>query len=152
LDREGFLIILGGTNETGGAGDQIGLNDVYRSSISFSDANAVARECGLKIPICGTGLKCWPGPGTYIGDDNMVHCGTCSQISSSSNNQSGSVAALAVFMVIFLLIAIGSSYYAYTLRNASASSNVRTTNILGLGSDDSNSLYKPLSFREGPKE
>jgi len=55
LDSQGHLIVAGGQQA-----NQALLNDVYRSSFSFSDISAVTKACNLRVPLCGVGLGCLP--------------------------------------------------------------------------------------------
>ena len=54
MDEADYLYVIGG--------DQSGrnVNDVWRSSLSFNDLNAVTAACRVKMPVCGPGLNCWP--------------------------------------------------------------------------------------------
>ena len=55
LDEQGHLIVVGGETTAG-----VPLNDVWRSSISFTNTADVVRACGVRVPSCGIGLSCLP--------------------------------------------------------------------------------------------
>ena len=40
--------------------------DVWRSTISFHDLDAVSAACNVTIPACGAGLRCYPDVGTVV--------------------------------------------------------------------------------------
>ena len=92
------------------------VNDVYRSTTSFHDLPAIARVCGLTVPACGTGLKCWPGAGTVVATDgSFVSCAACPDpsLGGSSSSSSSSMAmtiALVAFVILFVLAAAGAFY------------------------------------------
>jgi len=89
------------------------LNDVWRSATSFHDLPAIARACGLTVPSCGTGLKCWPGADTVVATDgSFVSCSACPEYSPSSSTTSTTalIAALAVFVILFVLAAVAAGY------------------------------------------
>ena len=74
LDEADYLYVIGG--------DQSGrdVNDVWRSSLSFNDLNAVQAACGVKMPVCGAGLNCWynsPGFQFRTADRGGVTCTQC---------------------------------------------------------------------------
>jgi hypothetical protein len=75
-DRTGLLTMLDEReNLVVGCGQGVGglYNDIWRSSISFSNLATVASACGMKRPPCasslGLGMACWPGASTYVSTD-----------------------------------------------------------------------------------
>ena len=59
IDNQDYLYVSGGTsnNQTG---PTVSLGDVWRSTASWTSASVVAAQCGLTVPACGVGLRCWP--------------------------------------------------------------------------------------------
>ena len=113
LDDQGYLYIMGGGT---GTVDMSVLQDVWRSTVSFSDTAAVARVCGLTVPACGIGLKCWPGPGTVKATDgSYISCDACPYGgagggAAAASAQTGLIVALVVFILLFLAAA-GVAYF-----------------------------------------
>ena len=114
LDNDGFLYVM-----SGGVGVDVMsvMQDVWRSTVSFHDLPTIARLCGVTIPTCGTGIKCWPGPGTVIATDgSFVSCKACPQgdvaDASSSSASTPIVIALVVFVLLFVAAA-GLAGYLY---------------------------------------
>ena len=108
VDVNGNLLVLSGQDSSATL-----LNDVWASQTSFHDLPAIARVCGLTVPSCGTGLKCWPGADTVIATDgSFVSCSACQEysVSSSTTNTTALVAALAVFIILFVVAAIAAGY------------------------------------------
>lgn len=57
FDAQGRLLIMSGAQTY----PEWGLaQDVWRSTISFNDIDAVSRACHIPVPACGVGLKCLP--------------------------------------------------------------------------------------------
>jgi len=115
LDDAGYLYIV-----SGGVGVDVQsvLQDVWRSTTTFSDLASVARLCGTTVPECGVGLKCWPGPGTVLASDgSFVSCDACPVSglngggSSSSSSNNGLVIALVVFVLLFVAAAVAAGFY-----------------------------------------
>ena len=63
IDTQDYLYVTGGTsnNQTG---PTVTLNDVWQSAISWTSPATVASACGLTVPACGVGLRCWPNATT----------------------------------------------------------------------------------------
>jgi len=63
IDTQDYLYVTGGTsiNQTG---PTVTLNDVWRSVTSWTSPTTVAAACGLTVPSCGVGLRCWPNATT----------------------------------------------------------------------------------------
>ena len=111
IDSDGYLLVLSGA--TGDVDSSYVLNDVWRSTTSFHDLSAIARVCGLTVPSCGTGLKCWPGADTVVATDgSFVSCSACPEysVSSSTTNVTALVAALAVFVILFVVATAAAGY------------------------------------------
>ena len=74
LDEAGYLIVAAGSD----LNDTL-VNDVWRSSISFNNLDAVVRACGVTIPSCGVGLACLPSsPGfKRLPGNRGVSCNAC---------------------------------------------------------------------------
>ena len=113
IDANGYLLILSGA--TGPVEASYVLNDVWRSMTSFHDLPGIARACGLTVPACGTGLKCWPGAGTVVATDgSFVSCSACPDsgvASSSTTNTTALIAALAVFVILFVAAAASAGFF-----------------------------------------
>lgn len=69
FDSNGHLMVI-----AGGGNDR----DVYRSTFSFNDINAIAANCNLTVPACGTGLRTWPGQPTVACDNVNMRAVTLS--------------------------------------------------------------------------
>ena len=113
LDDTGNLLIMSGG--TGVGNDQTVVQDVWRSTISFNNPTDVARVCGLTVPSCGIGLKCWPGAGTVKATDgSYISCDACpygaGAGSSGSSANMGLIVALVVFILLFLAAA-GAAFF-----------------------------------------
>ena len=105
LDEAGYLYVVAGRSTEGGEVYQ--YNDVWRSSLSFHDIDAVSKACNVPVPSCGVGLRCYPDAGTVVAaDGSYVACDACPHSSgSASSTVSPVVIALAVFVVLFVLTA-----------------------------------------------
>ena len=111
VDTDGYLLVLSGA--TGEVDSSYVLNDVWRSRTTFHDLPAIARACGLTVPSCGTGLKCWPGADTVVATDgSFVSCSACPEYNTSTSTQSMTaiIAALAVFVILFVVAAGAAGY------------------------------------------
>ena len=88
------------------------FQDMWRSTISFHDLPAVAKACGITIPDCGTGLRCWPGADTVKATDgSYVSCTACPHASASSSGASTAVVAvMVVFIALSAVLAAGCVY------------------------------------------
>ena len=109
LDNSGQLYIAGGALYDVGRFTM--YQDVWRSTISFHDLPAVERACGITIPACGTGLRCWPGPGTMKSTDGTyVSCEACPapDAAAASHSMVSSTAynTVLAFMIIFLIMTL----------------------------------------------
>ena len=62
IDSQGYLYVSGGTSNTATGTTSVLLNDVWRSTISFSNVQSVMATCfgGAAAPQCSIGLRCWP--------------------------------------------------------------------------------------------
>jgi hypothetical protein len=141
FDSNGYYYIMGGVNDNGTY-----YNDVWVSSFSFNDANAVGANCGLKQPPCGVGLVCFPGS-ERLDDDGVIRCPAtdlCTSLSGGNSN-TGAVAALAVLFVIATLIAAYLAYYVYKMKKNAHANHIGSSDSLG-SMNDGNSLYKPLTI------
>ena len=76
---DGYLYVGGGVQyDTTRVPVFTSYTDLWKSSISFLDLPAVAKACGVTIPSCGTGLRCWPGADTVKATDgSYVSCAAC---------------------------------------------------------------------------
>ena len=111
IDTDGHLLVMSGA--TGDVDASVVLNDVWRSLTSFHDLPTIARTCGLTVPSCGTGLKCWPGADTVVATDgSFVSCSACPTYSSSASNTNTTalIAALAAFVILFVVAAVAAGY------------------------------------------
>ena len=112
VDEQGYLYILGGVHFERRI---IPYHDVWRSTISFHDLPAVARLCGITIPSCGPGLRCWPGPGTVQATDgSFVSCAACPHPSLSYSSPTQLLSASAVAAIV-VLVTFGVAASAYSL-------------------------------------
>ena len=60
VDSAGYLYVSSGIQGQ----TEVDLADMWKSSISFLDLNAISQACGGIAPSpCGIGLRCWPTPG-----------------------------------------------------------------------------------------
>ena len=127
LDEADYLYVIGGDQS------DRNVNDVWRSSVSFNDPNAVQAACGVRQPVCGYGLNCWynsPGFQFRTADRGGVTCAACttepplptptgeSEFSSSTGTTSTSIvsglttgAVLAI--IILVAVALVGLYFAY---------------------------------------
>ena len=105
LDEAGFLYVVAGRSTEGGGVTQ--FNDVWRSSLSFHDIDAISKACNVAIPSCGVGLRCYPDAGTVVAaDGSYVSCDACPHSSTSASSGVSPIAiALAVFVVLFVITA-----------------------------------------------
>jgi hypothetical protein len=78
IDRNGYLYIFGGWD----ADTRNYMNDIWKSSISLFDLEALAISCQTSIPTGGIGLQKWP--------DVPDHWSSSSSSSSSSTSVSSS--------------------------------------------------------------
>ena len=115
MDELDFLYVMGGEEGNGRS-----LNDVWRSSISFSDLSAVQATCKVTIPPCGAGLNCWPNSPGFRASKRYVTCDACeAQVvcdgdnCSSSGGSSGTVVppvsglSTGAILAIIILVALG---------------------------------------------
>lgn len=153
LDDEGFLWVMGG--DIDGQGYQ---NDIWKSTMSYHDNNAVSQHCGIAVSGCGTGLRCWPGEAeTLVSTDGRnVYCSVCPY--SYGSTGATLITGFLVFFVILFVIAAGTLVYAMKkLRESGAASPIplpgaaqRWWNKSTAGSVDgstdsgSNDLYQAL--------
>ena len=68
IDGSGYLYIAGGTSNTLTGATSILLNDMWKSTISFTNVNSVMSTCfgGAAVPGCSLGLRCWPNATTIV--------------------------------------------------------------------------------------
>jgi len=120
LDDEGYLWVMGGQIE--GLGYQ---NDIWKSVISYHDNDDVSQHCGVSIPSCGVGLKCWPGKSETLvsTDGRSVYCSECPY--SFGSGSATVVTGFLVFFVILFILAAGTLGYALKkLRDAGTASPI----------------------------
>ena len=104
LDEEGYLYVMGGRSSEGGSLQQ--YNDVWRSSITFHDVDAIARTCNVVPPACGVGLRCFPSGDTVVAaDGSFVSCAACPHPSLQSPSSSSSAASATQWQLLVLLFA-----------------------------------------------
>ena len=60
FDSAGYLYVANGIN---GVNATLDLADVWKSSISFTNIQQLQSACGVQVPACGIGLRCWPQAG-----------------------------------------------------------------------------------------
>ena len=107
LDANGFYYLMGGDLATD---DEYSTysNDVWKSTFSFHDADAVARYCNVQVPAAGVGLTCFPdGQGGCTSDSPGTPPGTSL---SSSSGVSGAMVAAIVFGVVVVVLVLGLLY------------------------------------------
>ena len=126
LDGQGHLLVAGGRTFTGTTFGQ--PNDVWQSTISFHDLDAVSRVCGVAIPACGVGLRCWPGADTVVATDNSyVSCNACPNpaaltaaggvdAGSTNSTSSSSTTMLAALVVCILLLVAAAVALMFSMR------------------------------------
>lgn len=120
LDDQGHLWVLGGQIENLGY-----QNDIWKSRISYYNNDAVSQECGVAIPSCGTGLKCWPGEAeTLVSTDGRnVYCSACPY--SYGSKGATLITGFLVFFVILFVLAAGTLLYTLNkLRSSGAASPI----------------------------
>ena len=61
IDSAGYLYVSSGID--GLLPGSTTIADLWKSPISFLNLQAVSQACGVQIPACGVGLRCWPTPG-----------------------------------------------------------------------------------------
>jgi hypothetical protein len=59
MDSAGYLYVTSGINGV----NATDMADMWQSSITFLNLQSVSQACGVQIPACGVGLRCWPTPG-----------------------------------------------------------------------------------------
>ena len=59
ISNDGYLYVSGGTS-INSTGPTTTLGDLWVSTMSYNSVSAVASQCGLVVPQCGVGLRCWP--------------------------------------------------------------------------------------------
>ena len=107
VDADGHLIIASGAV---GADQQVPQKDVWRSLTSFHDLASVSRLCGVTIPSCGAGLKCWPGADTVVATDgSYVSCSACPTTSSGGAPGSTTNMAMVISLVVFVLLFVAAA-------------------------------------------
>ena len=62
FDSAGYLYIANGINGV----NATDLADLWKSSISFLNLAQLQSACGVQVPACGIGLRCWPQPGRQL--------------------------------------------------------------------------------------
>ena len=129
LDEADYLYVIGG--------DQSGrnVNDVWRSSLSFNDLNAVSAACGVKMPPCGPGLNCWPtSPGfkERLASGGGAICNACTSqspptpvptgqneyssstaMTAAASETSGLTTGAVLAIVILVALAVVGLYFAW---------------------------------------
>jgi hypothetical protein len=109
FDKDGYLLLM-----EGDAPNVATQNDVWRSTTSFFNVSGIATVCGLQIPSCGVGLRCWPGapvgsPDCPCAPDTPVPSSTGSSQPESNSGSSLSDGAIAgPFYIITFLIYVHS--------------------------------------------
>ena len=119
LDGDGYLWVMGGASNAGN------LDDMWRSTWSFSDTAATAARCRVTVPACGAGLKCLPSAGNTLvaSDGSGVYCDACAYTFASQQAANTVVVVVLVVFVILFLITVGALAYTYfQLRAAGAPS------------------------------
>ena len=126
LDNEGYLYVMGGFDSQG-----MNYNDVWRSSVSFTNLKLVSSICGAQQTTCGVGLYCLPGMAGYSKPagraptcDALRACGAAGDESSSGGSgggdddegesKSGALgkwATAAIVAIVILGVAAGYVYY-----------------------------------------
>ena len=106
IDSQGYLIVGSGVQFN--AGQFKVFNDVWRSTMSFDDVATVAEACGVEIPACGVGLRCWPGAETVVATDgSFVSCAACPHPSLRQPVAStSSTSVTTIVMVAFILVSV----------------------------------------------
>ena len=59
IDSAGYLYVSSGIDGLLGSD----ISDLWKSPISFLNLQSVQQACGVQIPACGVGLRCWPAAG-----------------------------------------------------------------------------------------
>jgi len=162
LDGDGYLWVMGGRS----SGNEI-LQDMWKSTWTFSDVSSTATKCRITVPSCGAGLKCLPNSGSTLvaADGSGVYCDVCPySFSGQSAVQTTVIAFLVVFVVLTVLAVIALIYTYHKLRSAGAPSpiplpataqrwwNKQTTGAVGSSDAGSTAngdgLYQPLRIRD----
>lgn len=153
IDNQGYLVVGSGVQNDAGVYSM--FNDVWRSSISFDDLAAVSTACGVEIPACGVGLRCWPGAETVVGTDgSFVSCAACPHASlagmmpvTASDNGDSVTTVVMVAMIVVSVVLLAALWWLYNKMHAagvnvfggagSSSKSEKETELLGSGSTDS---------------
>ena len=98
FDANGYLYISGGL----GTAPQQYINDVMRSSISFTNTTLLAAVFGAEISRCGIGLYCFDDS-TSVVAGGLVTCSACSEDSVSVLTLCIVVGVVSCFFVAFML-------------------------------------------------
>ena len=164
MDELDYLYVMGGEQNNGRE-----LNDVWRSSIAFSDLISVQNACKIKIPACGAGLNCWPGsPGFKIYPQRGATCDACEEspacigddCSSSSsgttiitpNNALSTGAILAIVILVAIGVAVlyfGYRYWQRVGTDKAAEGGGLLANEIGASKETSDSHSSTLGSTEG---
>ena len=85
----------------------------------------MSATCGIPVPTCGVGLKCWPGPDTVVATDgSYVSCAACPHDSPASSTNTVLMAALVVFVVFSVLVTVMLSCVLYRIWTTGAASHL----------------------------
>jgi len=121
IDANGYLVVAGGRVFEDGAIQRV-FNDVWRSTTSFHDINAIAARCNVPVPSCGVGLKCLPGSDTFMSlDGSYVSCAAC-----PAPNMAAEAAASSYMLyggyVLFVVTLLVLLYTMFSVRSAGGAS------------------------------
>ena len=129
LDEQGYFYVVGGRSFEGGGVQQ--WNDVWRSSISFDDVDAVARTCNVQPPACGVGLRCFPSADTVVAaDGSYVSCAACPHPLAQSASGSSSATTLqwqvlvGLFVLLFVVTLLSLVFVLLKVRSSGGSAPI----------------------------
>ena len=131
MDEGDYLYVIGGDQS------DRDVNDVWRSSLSFSDLNAVAAACKVRMPVCGPGLNCWPNSAGFSwrpAAQGGATCNECTQsapvptptgdneyssstATTSSSDSSGLTTGAVLAIIILVILAVVGMYFAWKYWN-----------------------------------
>ena len=140
---DGVLYVGSGVQFDGGRGFVNIFQDMWKSTISFHDLPAISKACGITIPSCGTGLRCWPGKDTVKATDgSYVSCAACPYegLGGGGGAASGAVIGVMVVFIVLSVLLMGVVGYLWT-RMQKGGGKEAPLFMKGTGDSDSDGLY-----------
>ena len=151
FDKSGYLWVMQGE-----APFTPMLNDVWRSTVTFSDANIVT-YCKAKIPSCGVGLKCLPNTKSCVNhcppydpdnpdnnDPDDPYASTASNGGGSSVTSSSELSAGYIVLIVAAILVVGTGGFLLWRRASAAQKGAQ-----GMGGELSTGLTGHTSDMTG---